>query len=74
MATLNGPSFNLENILTAETAQVSADVGVSIDYQDTHISYSEVAATQRKRCPGQRQANKKQSIVFSLDELFGNKR
>jgi hypothetical protein len=55
----------LGHISTAESARVSADVGVSIDYQDTRISNSEVANAKRKRCPGQRQANKKQRIINS---------
>jgi hypothetical protein len=29
----------LENILTDESAQVSADMGVSIDYQNIHITF-----------------------------------
>jgi hypothetical protein len=68
----NGPSLNLENISTAESARVSADVGVSIDYQDTHNT--EVTNAKRKRCPDQQRANKKQCIAFSPDELFGDKR
>jgi hypothetical protein len=32
-------TFILENISTAESAQVSADMGVSIDYQNTHIVF-----------------------------------
>jgi hypothetical protein len=69
-STTNEPSrINLEGISTAESARVSADVGVSIDYQD-----SEVTNAKRKRCPGQRRANKKQGIAFTLGELFGDDR
>ena len=73
-STITGTSLNLENILTAESARVSAYVGVSIDYQDTHISNSKIAIAKRKRCPFQRQGNKKQVIAFSIDELFGDNR
>ena len=71
-STTIGPSLNLENISTVESARVSADVGVSIDYQDTHNS--EVTNAKRKRCPGQRRVNKKQRIAFTLGELFGDDR
>jgi hypothetical protein len=67
-------SLNLGIVSTAKSARVSADVGVSIDFQETHISNSEVATAKRKRFPGQRQVNKKQCIAFSIDELFGDKR
>ena len=70
----SGRPFNLENISTAESARVSADVGVPIDYQEPHISNSQVETAKRKRCPGQRQANKKQCIAYSAEELFGDKR
>jgi hypothetical protein len=70
----SGRPFNLENISTAESARVSADVGVPIDYQEPHISNSQVETAKRKRCPGQRQASKKQCIAFSAEELFGDKR
>ena len=73
-STISGTSLNFGNISTAESARVSADVGVSIDYQDPHVSNSGVATSKRKRCSVQRQENKKQSIVFSIDELFGDKR
>ena len=71
-STAKGPSFNLENISTTESTRVSADVDVSIDYQDNHINNSQVETAKRKRCPDQRQTNKKQSIAFSIDELFGD--
>jgi hypothetical protein len=51
--------FHQENISTSESARISANVGVSIDYQGTHISNSGVATAKRKRCPGRAQANKK---------------
>ena len=71
-STAKGPSFNLENISTTESTRVSADVDVSIDYQDNHINNSQVEIAKRKRCPEQRQTNKKQSIAFSIAELFGD--
>ena len=73
-ATITETLLNLGNFSTSESAQVSADVRVSIDYQDTHVSNSGVTTAKRKRCPVQRQDNKKQSIAFSIDELFGDNR
>ena len=65
-STNSGASLNFENISTDEA------VRVSIDYQDNHINNSQVETAKRKRCPDQRQTNKKQSIAFSIDELFGD--
>ena len=73
-STITGTSLNLENFSISESAQVSADVGLLIDYQDPHVSNSGVATSKRKRCSVQRQENKKQSIALSIDELFGDKR
>jgi hypothetical protein len=58
-------TVNLENISTAESARISVNVGVSIGYQGTHISNSEVATAKRKRCPGRPQENKKKCIALS---------
>ena len=65
-STNSGASLNFGNISTDEA------VRVSIDYQDNHINNSQVETAKRKRCPDQRQTNKKQSIAFSIDELFGD--
>ena len=65
-STNSGASLNFENISTDEA------VRVSIDYQDNHINNSQVETAKKKRCPDKRQTNKKQSIAFSIDELFGD--
>ena len=70
--TNSAASSNFGNISTDEAVQVSADVDASIDYQDNHINNSQVETAKKKRCPDQRQTNKKQSIAFSIDELFGD--
>ena len=71
-STITGASLSFGNISTDEAVRVSADVNVSIDYQDNHINNSQVKTAKRKRCPEKRQTNKKQSITFSIDELFGD--
>jgi acetone carboxylase gamma subunit len=71
-STPNGPSFNLENISACLPARASAVA--SIDYQDTHLTNPEVNHANKDRCRDQRQANKQQSVAFTLDELFGGDR
>ena len=71
-STVTGTSLNLGNISIDEAVRFSADVDISIDYQDNHINNSQVETAKKKRCPDQRQTNKKQSIAFSIDELFGD--
>ena len=73
-STIAETSLNFGNFTSTQSARVSADVGVSIDYQDTQVSNSEVTTAKRKRCSVRRQENKKQSIAFSIDELFGDNR
>jgi hypothetical protein len=64
-STTSGPSFNLENI--SDCLPARASVVASIDYQNTHLTNPEVNGNER-------QANKKQSVAFTLDELFGGDR